>query len=124
ALALGEYDRLEDALAKLGLADTYIDNNVYTETFVEGTQEFDIWDNSDWPIYNTLGSIADLVADYETLQKYHILFVPCSSDPYMWDFEDEAIEENLRNWVAAGGKFYVSDWSSEYLSAAFDQYQT
>lgn len=124
ALALGEFDRLEDALGKLGLADTMIDPGSFTETFVEGTAEFDLWDNADAPLYGTLGTLADLVLDYASLQKYHILFVPCSTDPYLPELQSEAAKDNLRKWVAEGGKFYVADWSSEYLTAGFEQYQT
>lgn len=124
ALGLGSYDRLEDALGKLGLADTLIDPGSYSETLVEGTQQFDMWDNGGDGLYTTVGSVGELVLDYAKLSKYHVLFMPCSSDPYLSDFLSDLGKENLRKWVAAGGKFYVSDWSNEYLSAAFDQYQT
>ncbi|MBL9102425.1 MAG: hypothetical protein JNL82_15805 [Myxococcales bacterium] len=124
ALALGSYDRLEDALGKLGLADTIIDNNSYTEKFVEGTEQFDMWSNQDFPDYPVQGSIAELVGDYAKLSKYHILFVPCSDDPFITDMYSQQAKDNIRQWVAAGGKFYVADWSNEYLFAGFGQYQT
>lgn len=124
ALALGEFDRLEDALGKLGLADTIIDNNSYTEQFVEGTNQFDLWSNQDFPDYGVQGTIADLLMDYDKLSKYHILFVPCSDDPFIDQVFSQTAKDNIRKWVAAGGRFYVSDWSNEYLFAGFGQYQT
>ncbi len=124
ALALGEFDRLEDALGKLGLADTLIDNNSYTEQFVEGTEQFDLWSNQSFSEYQVQGTIADLVMDYDKLSKYHILFVPCSDDPYIAEMYGQIGKDNIRKWVAAGGRFYVADWSNEYLFAGFGQYQT
>lgn len=124
ALAMGSFDRLQDALGKLGLADTIIDNNFYTEEFVEGTQQFDLWSNEGFSEYNTLGTIADLVLDYEKLSKYHILFVPCSDDPYITEMYSQTAKDNIRQWVEEGGRFYVADWSNEYLFAGFGQYQT
>ena len=124
ALALGEFDRLEDALGKLGLADTLIDNNSYTEQFVEGTEQFDLWSNQSFSEYATKGTIADLLADPAELAKYHILFVPCSDDPYIEQMYGQTAKDNIRAWVAAGGRFYVADWSNEYLFAGFGQYQT
>jgi hypothetical protein len=124
ALGLGSFDRLEDALGKLGLGDTLIDPNLYSETLVEGTQQFDMWDNGGGGLYATVGSMSELVLDYEKLKKYHILFLPCTSDTYVAEFNSDLGKENMRKWVAAGGKFYVSDWANEYLSAGFEQYQT
>jgi len=124
ALALGEFDRLEDALGKLGLADTLIDNNFYSEQFVEGSEQFDLWSNQSFSEYQVQGTIADLVMDYAKLSKYHILFVPCSDDPYIAEMYGQTGKDNIRQWVAAGGRFYVADWSNEYLFAGFGQYQT
>jgi hypothetical protein len=33
------------------------------------------------------------------------------------------VVENLREWVASGGKLYVADWSNEFLEYAFNNYQ-
>jgi hypothetical protein len=123
ALAVGQFDRLEDALAKLGLADTLVEPDLGREEFVEGTQQFDLWQNAPTP-YATLGTIAELLTDEEALSRYHILFVPCSSDGYLGTIESELAVGNLRRWVAAGGRLYVADWSHEILEAAFDDYQS
>ncbi|MEZ4384646.1 MAG: hypothetical protein R3A79_25175 [Nannocystaceae bacterium] len=124
ALALGVHDRLEDALGKLGLADTLIDED-YWETFVPGTEQFDVWDNNGMGSEAELqGTLAELLEDYARLEQYHILFVPCSNDLHLEAIEGELGRENIRKWVAAGGKFYVADWSNEFLDAPFGQYQT
>jgi hypothetical protein len=31
--------------------------------------------------------------------------------------------QNIRDWVAAGGRWYVSDWSNEWLQVVFPEYQ-
>ena len=31
--------------------------------------------------------------------------------------------QNIRDWVAAGGRWYVSDWSNEWLQMVFPEYQ-
>jgi hypothetical protein len=122
AIGLGSYDRLEDAMGKLGLADTLIDMNSYTEQFVPGTEQFDMWENG-YTELPSMGTMAELVNDYEKLKKYHILFVPCSDDPYIDAMYSDIGKENIRKWVEEGGKFYVADWSNEYLFAGFGQYQ-
>ncbi len=125
ALALGDHDRLENGLAKLGLADTVIED--YAEEVAAGTEQFDIWDNSpgrDFP--GAKGSFELLLTSYELMEQYHIIFVPCTmqAGEYPAVFDDPVARENVQNWVANGGKLYVADWSNELVTAAFPQYQT
>ena len=124
ALGHGSYDRLEDALGKIGLGDVMYDG-FGGEILVPGTESFDIWDNGGWPDsygLDSLGSFADLVGDPERLSQYHVIFVPCSSDLPAQD--DPTVQENIRAWVAAGGRWYVADWSNEWVGNVFPEYQT
>jgi len=52
------------------------------------------------------------------LDKYHIVFIPCgnSTDDNMTDAKSQA---NLQNYVAKGGKLYVTDWSYEFVRQPF-----
>ncbi len=129
ALAWGAFDRLEDALGKLGLADTMIDGANFREDFVPGTEHFDVWDNSsdifggNAPETESRGGFAQLLSSYPLMEQYHIIFVPCSNDAAAAALDDPAAVENIRRWVDAGGKFYVSDWSNEFVDRVFGQYQ-
>jgi hypothetical protein len=124
ALAYGVHDRLEHALGKLGLAETLIDEDAVRQTYIPGTETWDTWENGLEPDTTNLGPFEDLLRDYEKLESYHIVFVPCSNDAYESAFSDPAVLENVRRWVEAGGKWYVAEWSNEYLDIPFGQYQT
>ena len=125
-IAVGDasYDRLEDALGKFGLGDTMVSN--YEERLVPGTESFDLWDNGNSPSYDgftSQGTFAQLIADPARLDDYHIIFVPCSTDDYVPNLTAQNIQ-NIRDWVAAGGRWYVADWSNEWMEHVFPSYQT
>lgn len=124
AVALGSYDRLEDGLGKLGLGDTVINMNTYSEALIAGTEQFDIWDNGGGfgSGLDVLGDFEQLLQNYPLLQQYHIIFVPCSNDAALFGLSQQA-KDNVRMWVENGGKWYVSDWSNEFLEQTFPQYQ-
>jgi hypothetical protein len=124
AVGDGGYDRIEDALGKFGLGDTMIAN--MEERLVPGTESFDLWDNGRDPAYDgfvSQGTFEELVSDPELLAQYHIIFVPCSYDDYVDALSIPANVDNIRNWVAAGGRWYVADWSNEWLQMVFPEYQ-
>ena len=123
AVGDGGYDRLEDGLGKFGLGDTIIEN--FEERLVPGTEPFELWDNGRDPAtdgFPSQGTFAQLVSDYDNLSRYHIIFVPCSYDDYVSALTPAAID-NIRDWVEAGGRWYVSDWSNEWLINVFPEYQ-
>jgi hypothetical protein len=59
-----------------------------------------------------------LLKNKAELMKYHVVFIPCGSsdDPMMTDLEAKA---NLDEFVKAGGKLYVTDWSYEFVRQPF-----
>lgn len=126
ALAWGDYDALQDALAKLGLGE--LDGS--GQHLAPGTEAFDVWDNHADNFGSTpqnpittmsMGTLEALVSDADALSKYHIVFVPCASGNAAFT---PAQLDNIRAWVAAGGKWYVADWSLAWLDEPFGQYQT
>lgn len=124
AIGDGSFDRLEDALAKFGLGDTSIMD--MEERLVPGTEPFDLYDNGRDPTQDGLtsqGTFGELVADPERLAQYHIIFLPCSGEEYLDVLDDEQNVQNIRDWVEAGGRWYVSDWSNEWLIRIFPEYQ-
>ncbi|MGB1699475.1 MAG: hypothetical protein ACPHRO_05950, partial [Nannocystaceae bacterium] len=122
AVAVGNYDRLEDGLAKLGLGD--IQANLGGEELVDGTQTFDVWDHGGPSIAGSKGSFAQLLQSPVLMDQYHIIFVPCAADAALSTLESASGLQNVRDWVAKGGKWYVSDWSNEFIDVPFSQYQT
>jgi hypothetical protein len=124
AVGYGSYDRIEDALAKFGLGQTSV--SAMQETLIPGTEPFDIWDNGGGPAgdgFVSQGTFAQLIADPAALAQYHIIFVPCSTDTYVGNLNAAAIQ-NIQDWVAAGGRWYVADWSNEWMEHVFPDYQT
>jgi hypothetical protein len=125
AIGNGSHDRLEDALGKFGLADTMIAS--FEERTVPGTESFDLWDNGRNPTFDgfaSQGTFAQLVSDPDRMNGYHIIFVPCSSDVYLSALSNPQNVQNIRDWVAAGGRWYVADWANEWINHVFPNYQT
>jgi len=124
AVGDGSYDRLEDALGKFGMGDTVIQN--FEERLVPGTETFALWDNGQDPGldgFASQGTFDELISDPTALDDYHIIFVPCSTDDYTDALGNPQNVQNIRDWVAAGGRWYVSDWSNEWLQLVFPEYQ-
>lgn len=104
-----EWDTIYNILAKIGMAD--VDGN---GQLVGGSERFDLMGQPQG------GSLLD---DLEAMKKYHIIFVPCMAQENMGTLSAQRLS-NIRDWVAAGGKWYVTDWANEYLFEAFPSYQT
>ncbi len=97
----GNYDDIENSLAKLGLGqvDTYGD-------LVQGSESFALIKD---------GARNAFLTDYATLSQYHIVFFPCASswpDGYL---SDPNVLSNLRNFMNAGGRLYVTDYTYDVL---------
>lgn len=125
AVANGSFDRIEDALGKFGLGDTVIGGS-FEQRLVPGTETFDLWDNGRAPGtdgFASQGTFDELVSSPELLAQYHIIFVPCSGDGFVDALNNPQNVQNVRDWVAAGGRWYVSDWSNEWLQMIFPEYQ-
>ena len=122
AVAVGSYDRLEDGLAKLGLGN--VQDSGLGEQLVGGTQTFDAWNHGGPAVAGSMGDFAQLISTPALMDQYHIIFVPCAADLALGTLSNATVTQNVRDWVAKGGKWYVSDWSNEFIDVPFSQYQT
>ncbi|MCA9719096.1 MAG: hypothetical protein KC468_30795, partial [Myxococcales bacterium] len=69
------------------------------------------------------GTFDQLVFDYEKMKQYHAIFVPCSSNAYNNIINNPTVQQNIHDWVEAGGRWYVADWSNDWIRDVFPQYQ-
>lgn len=109
AIARGDFDAIEDILGKIGFG-TMNGNKLGTP---DGEITFYEWGGTG-PT-----SAEYLVQNIEELRKYHIVFFPCSTAVDDALLTDQANLKNIRQFVADGGKLYVTDWSGEVGDRAF-----
>ena len=117
AVAAGSYDSLEDVLGKMAIGG--VDSGGEWQTG-PGADRIHFYSNGTYRDFPTVtGSFGDLVRDLPAMMRYHIIFVPCSNDENTSELYDPAVLRNLREYVAAGGKLYVTDWSGEWMDNVF-----
>jgi hypothetical protein len=102
-------DSIYNVLAKIGLGDVSGSGGL-----VNGSEQFDLYSQP------AGGSLLD---DLDAMSQYHIIFIPCMSQVEMGGLSAQRLD-NIRQWVAAGGKWYVTDWANEYIYDTFPNYQT
>jgi hypothetical protein len=117
ALLGGSYDQLEDLFAKVGFADLSGSNAVYN-----ANTHFDVYNNGgNMPPASSgryKGTAHDFLSDLNAMMSYHIIFVPCSAEAG-GVVSDATVQQNVRDYVKAGGKYYVADWSYDYLRQVY-----
>ncbi|MBC8071526.1 MAG: carboxypeptidase regulatory-like domain-containing protein [Deltaproteobacteria bacterium] len=101
-------DSIYNILAKIGMGS--VDGGGALQP---GSQQFDLLEQP---------AGAALLDDLDEMRRYHIIFVPCMSQAGMGNLS-ELRKLNIRQWVADGGKFYVTDWANEYVYETFPAYQ-
>ena len=116
AVLLNWYDRSEDLLAKLGMADLGSDGH-----FVPGTESFDAY-NDEEMASSALGDSSMIFASQEALDHYHMVFFPCICDHLDWGTVSAQKINMLREYVAGGGKLYGSCWASKWAEFPFPEY--
>ncbi len=104
-------DRVFNVLAKFGLGETNANGQL-----VPGTEQFMLIPDSDQ------GAFMD---DFLEMSEYHIIFVPCAATKFWFSAPIVAPlrAQNIRDYVAAGGKWYATDHSNEYIEEPFSDYQ-
>lgn len=120
AIFAGENDQIQDLLAKFGLAKLNKSGQ-----WVKGSGSIDVID--------TGNKAFSLLSDLEKMKKYHIIFVPCGAELLKVESQSNAdLEEalnpalvkNIQEYVKAGGKWFITDRASKFLTDPFPQYQT
>lgn len=100
AVSNGDYDQLECVLAKVGLDPAAVD----------------LYNHRSDPEGEEPGrpALAALLADATRLRGYQMLFINCTDapDPYA---ESPRSRDNLRDWVAAGGRLFVTDHAYDFI---------
>lgn len=115
AIATGASDALESVLGKIGLGTM-----TSTGQLESPLVDMDIYSNGGETYGASKGTIRDLVTNAATLRQYHILLIPCAPDiDGRMYLRDPAVLRNLRDYVAAGGKLYVTDYSAEWMDSLF-----
>ncbi len=128
AVVTGQFDRMQDVLAKTGLGS--VD---FLGQLVLGTEVFDLYDgddtlDSDYREFTELFAI-DPATGNPRINNYDIVFINCgadeygfSEDTYSVDPEDADVKTAIYNYVNSGGRLYATDWAYDYIEQTFPEY--
>lgn len=137
AVVLGAWDPIEIVLARMGLAAT-ITKDVFGKARVLGKDApgFAIYGVHDFNEQSPYPAPMTLLSTPAELEKYHIVFLPCSgstnsntggpSEPACNGVfaSSGALSSTLEGFVKKGGRVYASDWSYEYVRQIFKGFVT
>ncbi|MBL9103796.1 MAG: hypothetical protein JNL82_22825 [Myxococcales bacterium] len=103
-------DKVKNVLAKFGMGQ--VDGS---GALMAGTEQFTLIPDSS----------GDFLENLAEMNKYHIIFVPCAATKYWPEAPNVPATRiaNVQAYVAAGGKWYATDHSNEYLEQPFPDYQ-
>ncbi len=113
AVALNSWDRPQDLLSKLGIAQLGGDGHI-----VFGTENFDIYNDD----MNQAGypDSAGIYTSAGTMAQYHMIFMPCTSSHLEYSvLSDDAKKQLIREYVSAGGKMYGSCYAYDWIEQPF-----
>ena len=129
AIALGAWDPIEMVLARIGLEAKVTVGGLLPKARVlsKDATGFAIYGLHDFGETSPYPSPDKLLSDPAEISKYHIVFVPCSggsdlgggTGPKCTGVYSGATKTTMDNYVKAGGRVYVSDWSYEYVRQNF-----
>ena len=100
AVATGDYDIMECVLLKLGIEQG----------------QFDLYEGAAFATGGgSSGGFDGLLANLDRLLDYNIIFINCTGDTWENLLTDPTIRGNVEQYVASGGRLYVTDWSYDYV---------
>ncbi|MEZ5337298.1 MAG: Ig-like domain-containing protein [bacterium] len=105
----GQYDVIENVLAKLGLGQVDASGNL-----IPGTEIFQLVDGAGKLDDATYDDFDELFIDSTGYSSYRTIFLNCGNDFEAEFFADADAANNLRDWVEAGGRLYCTDWSYDF----------
>lgn len=118
ALATGMFDDMEDILGKMGMGSVDA-SGAFEGPSAAGVFEF--YDNGGPSADQAVGTLAELMGSLDRMLKYDIIFIPCSGSDHVAALQNQQVLKNIRDYVAAGGKLYVTDWSGEWADNVFPE---
>ncbi|MBI4511335.1 MAG: carboxypeptidase regulatory-like domain-containing protein [Deltaproteobacteria bacterium] len=127
ALAEGNGDRLEALLCKMGMGKLTSDYIVVPSAMASHIDVYNnVGDGNGGYIEGRLTSIAkgtmeDLVSNASLMMKYQLILIPSTLGPTS-PLLNEVVRENIRAYVRAGGKLYVTDVSAPWEDAVFPEF--
>ncbi|MCS6913710.1 MAG: carboxypeptidase-like regulatory domain-containing protein [Myxococcales bacterium] len=120
AVVVGAWDKIEVSLAKLGLG------KLSWFGVDKASLAFDLFEHGLFPNPRDPRSPERLLRDPETLMKYHVVFLPCSGSEGTTCTDrtsaDPVVQRNLQQFVARGGKLYVTDYTYDFVRQIFPGY--
>jgi hypothetical protein len=128
AIVPGAWDRIDVSLAKLGLAKITGSTTLGGPTVDYSTAGFDYYQPTKPLDMNDPRQPSKLLKTPSVLDQYHIVFMPCSGNTGdgAWCSSsyatDSNVKSNLQQFVATGGKLYVTDFSYEFVRQLFPEY--
>ena len=114
AVALGSYDIMEDIVAKMGLCPMNAEYH-WDETPCD---HIDMFDNKGG-LFTDFTPFDNLLRNLDWMKEYDVIFVPCSNETTDGALGDPTVLSNIRKYVEDGGKWYIADWSYDFVEQAF-----
>ncbi len=109
AVLLNWYDRPEDMLAKMGLAD--LDASGHVEP---GTENFHMFNDSE-SLSSSVGPSSMIFSGQDFINYYHMIFFPCICST----LNATGYVPMLQAYVSAGGKIYGSCYAGQWPEKPF-----
>jgi hypothetical protein len=117
ALVLGySGDPMESILGKMGIGQVDA-SGAFIGSSAAG--RFDVYTNGGRSIGMSEQPVSSLVNSLDTMLQYHVIFFPCATASTISILRNDSVLRNIRDYVAAGGRLYVSDWSAEWVDNVF-----
>lgn len=111
AVAAGDHDAIECVLRELGIDPSEFGAG-------DGSAAVHLYDNQTPGTPSLPGQLGLplLLSDKARLNRYHMLFLNCSSTAYSQTLLASAeVRANLQGYIAAGGRLYATDWSYDFV---------
>lgn len=110
AIAVGEWDAIECVMRHVGVKDQEF-------TAPNGGGAIHMYNNRSDGVGAPGGvDVSALLTDLKKMLQYNLIFLNCSDDTYSSDLvRDPAVRKNLHDYVARGGRLYVTDYSYDFI---------
>ncbi len=111
AVAVGEWDSIECVLGHIGIAKSEF-------TAPSGGGAVHLYANEKPGGVGAPGgvSVSELLTSLPKMLQYNIIFLNCSDDDTSRGLlASAAVKKNLTDYVARGGRMYVTDWSYDFV---------